>query len=174
MVRASLLKAAACLGAVLVATLLASCGDFGVGDLSTYRVRVNNGGTGTIPVIVQLPDRTVQRTLAPGATIEAFGYKAGVYTVTIIIQGDARAAYVANLTALRDLLRKAISASTGKELETALGQIRLVDREVDKLRGSGLPACSASLTDTKRSVVVGLAFNVPIQGQPGVWIPSCG
>ncbi|MEA2623485.1 MAG: hypothetical protein QOH61_2395 [Chloroflexota bacterium] len=167
-------RAIAGLLALVGALVLLGCEDISFGEVGSYSVRVHNGGPQAVSVIIQLPDKTAQRKLAPGALADAVGYEKGPYTVTIILDTDARATYVAGLTQLRDRLRTAQQTATTDELRTILSQLPLVESELKKLQGTGLPACTKSLTDQKRNAIVGLVYNQPVAGNPGVWIPSCG
>lgn len=149
---------------------------FSIDDAASFSVKVTNGGVEAVTAIIQMPGVTKQVTLAPAATDTAVGYEAGPYTVTIIINGEARDRYIASLTDLRDRLKAALKSgsTSSEELLIILEQMPLVEQQLAALQGAGLPACGGSLRVGKEDAIVGLAFNVPIAGQPGVWIPSCG
>jgi hypothetical protein len=141
-----------------------------------FNVSVTNGGEEAVTAIIQLPDVTKQVRLAPGATDGAVGYEAGKYAVTLIINGEARDTYVASLTLLRDRLKAAIKSGslTTEELKVILEQMPLVEKQLAALQGSGLPSCGGIVRVGRDSAIVGLVFNRPVAGAPGVWIPSCG
>src|SRR5690242_13137509 len=94
--------AAFCAFAGLIA---AGCGvGLGGGGIYQYAIDVTNGGNQPVQVAISMADGSVFRNVAAGDVTRLTGYANGAYSVSIVLEGPAKDAYLANLEQIKSNL----------------------------------------------------------------------
>jgi hypothetical protein len=153
----------------LVAGLAAAgCGiGLGGGGVYQYAVDVTNSGSVPVQAAISMADGSVTRTIAAGDTSRLTGYANGPYSVSVVLEGPAKDAYIANLQQIQSNLNLVRQSKNSAALQIALENLPLVERQLKDIMSSGLPGCGGELTYEK-----GLA-TVTLTNPSGVWRGTC-
>ncbi len=154
--------------ALLVGLVAAGCG-IGIsgGGVYQYAVDVVNTGNAPVDVAIEMADGGVTRHIAAGDTTRLTGFANGPYSVSVVLSGPAKDAYLANLQQIKSNLEILRSSHNSAALQIALTNLPLVEQQLRALTTSGLPGCGGELTYDKALATVTLT------NPSGVWRGTC-